>query len=32
MMLKLYEYDYHVVTVVIVVGWLDKNVVCLLNC
>ena len=32
MMLKLYKYDYHIATIVIVVGWLDKTLVCLLNC
>jgi hypothetical protein len=32
MMLKLYKYDYSVVTIVIIVGWLDKTLVHLLNC
>jgi len=31
-MLNLYEYDYHIATVVIVIGWLDETLVCLLNC
>jgi len=26
-MLKPYEYDYHVVTIMVVVGWLDKTLV-----